>query len=318
MKGFSSGWWRFVSPRWLPGRLCCFVLPGPERSRTVGSLCGSDVWRPRSCWWTVQSPRSPTQPGPPGPSPEGRSRWRSPPPWARCSGRFPLPSWRFLGCLTLTTSLLEARSSTQAAAWRWPPRCWTLAVNGGSRQRWSWWRWHSAWWLAAVEKVSSFINSIITTRQPKTSKWLQIIFYKNLTHQNNNWKHFTNLGQEEEKPRLLHLRQGRTCLIDARVRRPHLAGCSLLGGDRVVGLQWGRLGHGCVQRSVVWGGSLLELWELWCQLWFWRGSCNRDLWPSLGRSRQGPVFGDLRYCLGFRLVLLSELWEFLCERRSHR
>lgn len=105
-------------------------------------------------------------------------------------------------------------------------------------------------------------------------------------------------------------------LMDAR--RPHLAGGGLLGVDWVVGLQRWRLGHGCVQRSVVRGGSLLELRELWCQLWLRRGSYNRDLWPSLGCSGMGPVFGALRYRLGFGLALLSELWEFLGERRSRR
>lgn len=43
----------------------------------------------------------------------------------------------------------------------------------------------------------------------------------------------------------------RTGWVNGCVRRPHLAGGGLLGVDWVVGLQRWRLGHGCVQRSVV-------------------------------------------------------------------
>lgn len=156
-------------PQWPPGPLCSSVPWGPACSWTAGTLCGNDAWRPQSCWWTGPSPVCLTRPEPPGLSPEGRSRWRNPQPWALCSGRSPPPSWRSSGCPTPRACLLRSRSWTQGSVWRWPRRCWRLALNGGSSRRWSWWRWRSVWWLAAVVKIYNEIEEMETERTPNVA-----------------------------------------------------------------------------------------------------------------------------------------------------
>lgn len=97
-----------------------------------------------------------------------------------------------------------------------------------------------------------------------------------------------------------------------------LIGCGLFSTDWVVCLQGRGLGHGRVQGSVVGCRCLLELGELWGHQVLCRCSRGGDLWPSLDQCSWGSVFGTLGQGLGFGLTLLSQLGQFLGERRSGR
>lgn len=157
----SNAAYMTISPQWPPGLLCSAVWRYPARSQTAGTLCGRDVRRPPSCWWTVSSPGRQTQPAPRGSSLGARSRWKSPPPWARCWGRSLLPSWRSSGCLTQRACPPRSPSWTQGSVWLLPHRCWRPVRSDWSRRKWSWLRSHSEWLSAVgVEIIHRYFNRV--------------------------------------------------------------------------------------------------------------------------------------------------------------
>lgn len=78
-----------------------------------------------------------------------------------------------------------------------------------------------------------------------------------------------------------------------RCKTTYLAGGSLFGADRMVRLQWRRVGHWCVQGSVVGRGCLLELRELRCHQGLGWCAQGGELYRSLGWCSQGSVLGAL-------------------------